>query len=181
MRIDPNQHAQLQTSRIELFQLEPRHVTAEYVSWLNDPETRRYMESRFTEHTLDSTVDFVHAMLASPSDLLLGIHSRELGRHVGNIRLGHIHPHHRTGEIGILVGDRNAWGKGIASTAIATISGLARDQLSLRKLTAGCYASNVGSQRAFEKAGFFVEAVRKHQCLLDGEPADIVLMGRFLQ
>ncbi len=164
-----------------LFVLTPEHVTDSYVSWLNAPEINRYLESRFVTHTVESTRAFVALVLASPNSLFLGIKSHQLGRHVGNIKLGPIDPHHETGDIGILIGDKAAWGKGIATSAIEAISEIAGNRLKLRKLTAGCYASNAGSQRAFEKAGFVVEGVRPAQFLLDGVPEDLVLMGRVLR
>ncbi len=79
-----------------------------------------------------------------------------------------------------MIGDREAWGRGIGSEAIRVMVDIARDELGLRKLTAGCYASNVGSSRAFEKAGFHVEGRRAGHFLLDGRPEDLVLMARFI-
>ena len=163
-----------------LFVLMPEHVSDRYVSWLNTPEINRYLESRFKIHTVESTRAFVDSVLTSPNSLFLGIKSHQLGRHVGNIKLGPIDQHHKTSDIGILIGDKAAWGRGIATSAIEAISEIGRDRLKLRKLTASCCASNLGSQRAFEKAGFVVEGVRPGQYLLDGVPEDMVLMGRIL-
>lgn len=166
-----------ENSLVSLFVLTPEHVGENYVSWLNAPEVNQYLESRFVAHTIESTRAFVAATLASPNSAFFGIKSHLLDRHVGNIKLGPIDEYHRPGDIGILVGDKAAWGKGIATTAISLITEIARNQLKLRKLTAGCYASNVGSQRAFENAGFVVEGVRPAQFLQNGKPEDLVLMG----
>lgn len=164
-----------------LFVLEPGHVTDSYVSWLNAPEINQYLESRFVTHTAESTRAFVASALASPNNLFLGIRSHQLDRHVGNIKLGPIDPHHETGDIGILIGDKAAWGKGIATAAIKAVCGIAATHLKLRKVTAGCYASNAGSRKAFQNAGFLVEGVRPAQFLLDGKAEDLVLMGRVLK
>lgn len=164
---------------VELFLLTPELVSDAYVAWLGDPEINRYLESRFATHDRASTQAFVASIAASSKDLMFGIRSRSLGRHVGNIKLGPIDRHHGTGEIGLMIGDRNAWGRGIASTAIKQICEIAFAELGLRRVTAGCYASNGGSQRAFERAGFTVEGIRKGHFLLDGMPEDLVLMGRF--
>lgn len=167
-------------SEISLFLLKPSHVSEEYVSWLNNPVVNRYLETRFSNHTIESTNEFVEKMHSSDNNLLLGIRSKVLGRHVGNIKLGPIDMQHRTSEVGIMIGDTEAWGKGVATVAISMLSEIAKDRLSLRKLTAGCYVSNIGSLRAFEKAGFFIEGRREKQFLLDNEPEDIILMGKFL-
>ena len=168
------------TSSVELFLLRPEHVGEAYVSWLNDPEVNQYLESRYVEHTVASTREFVEAMLAAPDTLFLGIRSRATGAHVGNIKLGPISARHGTGEVGILVGDRCEWGKGLATAAIVALSAIARDPLGLRKVTAGCYASNEGSRRAFLKAGYELEGRRRGQMLLNGQPEDLIIMGHLL-
>jgi [ribosomal protein S5]-alanine N-acetyltransferase len=180
MRITPT--PRWRSNFVELFVLESSDVTEAYVSWLNDPAVNRFLESRFFVHTIDSTRQFVESCLASPSTLLLGIMSIELsGVHVGNIKIAQIDRHHGLGEVGILVGEKKAWSRGIASAAIRSLINIARDELGLRKLTAGCYASNVGSQKAFLKAGFYKAGERKAHYLLDGEPEAIVLMDCLLK
>lgn len=164
---------------VRLFLLQPYHVGEAYVAWLNDPEIGRFLESRFAEHDETTTVAFVDTVLVSPVNLFLGIESKALGRHVGNIKLGPIDQKHGLGEIGLMIGERDAWGKGIATSAIDLISKIGMQQLGLRKITAGCYASNIGSKIAFEKAGFHVEAVRKHHFLFEGKSEDLVLLARF--
>ena len=170
-----------QTDRVELFLLEPEHVGAAYVRWLNDPEVMRFLESRFQAHTEASSREFVQRCLEDPQVLLLGIRSVATDRqHVGNIKIEQTHPPHRIGDVGILIGQREAWGHGIASDAIATLCEIARVQLSLRKLTAGCYESNVGSHKAFAHAGFVGDGVRRNHFLLDGKPENVLLMARWL-
>jgi len=165
---------------VELFLLEPGQVTDAYVRWLNDGQVNRYLESRFAVADLDSTRQFVATALASAVTLFLGIRSLLLDRHVGNIKLGPVDRHHGLGEIGIMVGDRAAWGRGIATEAIGLMANIACEELGLRKLTAGCYASNVGSVRAFCKAGFAVEGCRKAHFMLDGRTEDLLLLARFI-
>jgi ribosomal-protein-alanine N-acetyltransferase len=166
---------------VSLFLLKPEHVTEAYVSWLNTSNINQYLESRFTNHTIKTTQAFVEKTLASPDNVFFGIKSHLLDRHVGNIKIGPIDHTHGTADIGILIGDQAAWGKGVATTAISLITEIARTQLELRKLTAGSYRSNVRSQRAFKKAGFVVEGIRPAQFLLNGKPEDLVLMGRLLR
>jgi len=123
---------------IRLFVLRPNDVTPDYVSWLNDPSVNQYLECRFATHTIESTRKYVESILTSPLYLFLGIRSGLSGNHVGNIKLGPIDRHHWTGEVGILIGNKSVWGQGIARSAINMMAEIARAQLSLRKLTAGC-------------------------------------------
>lgn len=168
------------TDVVECFLLEPDLVSDDYVAWLNDPEVNRFLESRFQVQTLEGVREFVARQLADPRSLFLGIRSVELGRHVGNVKISPIVREHGLGEIGIMIGDRDAWGRGVATEALRVIAAIARHELGLRKLTAGCYESNGGSTRAFLKAGFHIEATRPDHFLLDGEPEDFILMARHL-
>jgi ribosomal-protein-alanine N-acetyltransferase len=170
-----------ESAQVSLFLLEPEHVTQDYVSWLNDSQVNQYLECRFVRHTIESTKKFVQAMLDSPDNLFLGIRSHLLDRHVGNVKIGPIDKHHRVGEIGIMVGDKEVWGNGVGSLGINLMSKVAQNHFMLRKITAGCYISNTRSKRAFEKNGFSIEAVRKQHYLLNGKPEDVVLMGKYLE
>lgn len=169
------------STSVELFLLRVEDVSEDYVGWLNDPEVNRYLESRFVHHTVESTRSFVASCLEHKSTLMLGIRSVSQDmRHVGNIKIGPIDTNHGLGEIGILVGERSAWGKGIATEAIRLIADIAQHELCIRKLSAGCYGSNVGSEKAFVKAGFVVEGRRVNHFVSGDQFEDLVLMGRHL-
>ena len=178
MRLEPT--ARWRTADIELFLLEPAHASEAYVGWMNDPEVHRYLESRFVAQTLESVRDFIAAQLASPNTVFFGIRALEPRRHVGNIKIGPIDRPHGRGEVGIMIGDRAAWGRGVGSAAIGRVVDIARAELGLRMLTAGCYGGNGGSERAFAKAGFGRDGVRAGYYLLDGRAEDLVLMSKLL-
>ena len=165
---------------VELFLLEAQHASEAYVGWMNDPAVHRYLESRFAQQTLESVREFIAAQLASPNTVFFGIRALEPRRHVGNIKIGPIDARHRRSEVGIMIGDRAAWGRGVGSAAIGRVVEIAREELGLRMLTAGCYGGNRGSERAFEKVGFARDGVRANYYLLDGRPEDLVLMSRVL-
>jgi [ribosomal protein S5]-alanine N-acetyltransferase len=179
--MDIEKEALPKNSQISLFLLEAHHVTEDYVSWLNDPQINQYLECRFFTHTIASTRKFVQAMLDSPDNLFLGIRSHLLDRHVGNIKIGPIDKNHGLSAVGIMIGEKKAWGKGIGGLAINMMLEIARNQLLLRKIIGGCYVSNVGSQRAFKKSGFTVDGVCKQHYLLNKKPEDLVLMSKYLQ
>ncbi|MBY0431841.1 MAG: GNAT family N-acetyltransferase [Rhodospirillales bacterium] len=103
------------------------------------------------------------------------------GRHVGNIKLGPINRHHRRGDIGLLIGERDQWGRGLAAEAIAAMTAYAFAELGLNKVVAGCYAANEGSRRAFLKAGFAEVArrPRPRHWLSDGVWQDDVVLECF--
>lgn len=150
-------------------------VTPSYVGWLRDPEVNQYLETRFTEQTLETVATFVKRMLASADEFLFAICVDS--RHVGNIKVGPIKTHHGVADVSLFVGDRSVWGKGVATKAILDVSRHAFEVLKVRKLAAGAYAPNVGSARAFLRAGYRQEGVRREHYLMDGKPVDLLEFG----
>jgi ribosomal-protein-alanine N-acetyltransferase len=162
-----------------LSNLDAEHATARYLAWLSDVEVTRHLEIRFAPpDAVDDLAKFIASCNASEDTLMLGIFLRRDGRHIGNIKLGPINRHHGTAGIGLLIGERDEWGKGHACAAIELVSDYAFNNLSLAKLTAGCYAGNEGSRRAFLNAGFAEEGRLVWQWLADGQRLDGILLGK---
>ena len=149
-----------------------------YLRWMNDPLVNRYLESRFAPVSLPGLRDFVRGIRRDKDTVFLAIVLKRGDRHIGNIKLGPINRRHGFGEIGLLVGEKDCWGKGYATEAIEVLCDYAFGRLGLHKLTAGAYAVNRGSIRAFLKAGFALEGRRRSQYLCDGAYQDLVVMGR---
>jgi ribosomal-protein-alanine N-acetyltransferase len=158
---------QLISERLLFRPLTELDVTDRYVGWLNDPEINRYLEIRFSNHTLDTCRAFVAEMNADINSHLLGIFDRENGLHVGNIKVGFIKHHYQSGELSLLLGEKTCWGKGFATEAISSITSWAFNELSLVRLEAGCCDENLGSLRAFLKAGYTVEGYFRKNTVID--------------
>lgn len=169
--------ARLQGSRLYLRPVRPQDAAGRYVQWLNNPAVNQYLESRFERHTMASVRRYIQAINRLPANVFMAIVLNENDRHIGNLKLGPINPVHKLGDIGILIGEEDCWGKGYATEAIRLLTDYAFNTLRLHKVTASCYASNVGSARAFEKAGFTIEAVRPAHFISAGKFVDAILLG----
>ena len=171
-------NAPILTERLMLRSLTKSDVTAHYLNWLLDKEIAHYLELRFSpEQTLETLEKFVGAANDSSDELLLGIFKKDGSRHIGNIKLGPVCKNHNRADLGFLIGAREEWGKGLATEAIAAISHYAITELHVAKLTAGCCASNQGSARALEKAGFVQEARLPKHWSCHGVREDGLLFG----
>ena len=168
----------LRGNRLNLRSLRPDDATPTYIDWLRDPEVMRYLESRFSEQTPEGLASYIETTIADPDTYFLAIILAEGARHIGNIKLGPVERQHRRGDIGLIIGERDCWGKGYATEAISMLSSWAFADLGLHKLTAGAYGTNKGSIRAFIRAGFRVEARRPEHYLSDGAWVDSILLGR---
>jgi ribosomal-protein-alanine N-acetyltransferase len=133
--------------------LTPEDVTQKYVDWMNDKEIGQYLESRFNKHTTESVKSYVRDF-DPKKNLLFGIFCNTKKNHIGNIKIGNINEYHKFADIGLVVGDKDYWSKGIASEAIMLVCKYGFETLKLHKLTAGMYEKNMGSYKAFIKNDF---------------------------
>lgn len=153
-------------------------VTKEYVGWLNSPEINQYLEIRFMRHTLKNVKEYVEKSLKDRSLVFLAIVRKDSDKHIGNIKLGPINKYHKHAEIGIMIGDKNSWGKGFAGEAIDLLTNFAFKKLKLHKIIAGAYGGNIGSIKTFTKNGFITEGVLKEYWLCDGRWEDEFIMSK---
>jgi ribosomal-protein-alanine N-acetyltransferase len=140
-------------------------VTEEYVSWLNDKDVNQFLESRFVLASIQNVKKFIIETNLNSLNYFFAICLNETDKHIGNIKLGPINHHHKRGDIGLMIGDKNNWGKGFATQAIGLISEFGLNHLKLNKITAGCYSNNKGSEKSFLKNGFIIEGNFKNHFL----------------
>jgi len=157
--------------------MEERHVSQEYVEWLNNPIVVAQTEQAGLRHTIESVRTYVASTLQSPDAAMWRI--LVAGTHVGNIRLSSIHPIHRRAGLGLIIGAAEARGKGVGSRAIGLATAHAFRVLNLNKVFAGMFAANEASRRAFEKAGFVLEGTLQRHAWHESGFVDVHMMARF--
>lgn len=153
-------------------------VNKDYLKWLNDPQVNRFLESRFERWSLEKLRNYVKAINKNKAYLFLAIISKDNNKHIGNIKIGPVNEHHKFGEIGIIIGEKPVWGKGLGTEAIELATRNAFDKLKLNKLIAGIYANNTGSYKAFIKAGYRQVARFKKHRVFQGKYVDEILMEK---
>ncbi|GLX77636.1 N-acetyltransferase [Thalassotalea insulae] len=169
-----------QISEIYLQEITLDDISSTYVDWLNDSSINQFLETRFQKQDITSITQFVTNIINSDKEFLFTIRLKKTGHHIGNIKIGPIYFHHGIGDVSLFIGDKNFWGLGFANKAIKLISQYAFEQLKLRKLMAYSYKSNIASIKAFLKAGYLQEGVRKlHYIDNNGIPNDLIELCYF--
>lgn len=170
-------NAILEGDGIYLRDIKLTDVNKDYCKWVNDLEVNQFLETRFKKWTIKKLKNYVNKIKNNSDYLFLAIILKNGNRHIGNMKLGPINRIHKFADIGILIGEKSFWGKGFATEAIKLVVDYAFNKLNLHKLTAGAYSNNPGSIKAFKKAGFLVEGIRKKQCFYNGDYVDGILVG----
>ncbi len=171
-----NSDQSIHGERIFLAALNPENLSVAYQKWMKDSEILKYLANPDGNYELGNLKEFVANMNESASNQLLGIFLKEGGRHIGNVKIGNIHPKHRHADVGIIMGDKTLWGKGYATETIKLVIQHAFHTLKLHKLIAGMFAANPGSYKAFLKAGFQKVGCYREHYWIDGAYCDAYLL-----
>jgi len=164
--------------KIFLRVLTEKDVTQTYVGWLNDKSINQFLESRWSKQTIQGIRDYVKSMYDSPDNFLFGIFLNEGDRHIGNIKIGNINKMNKFADLGLLIGDKSAWGKGYGTEAIKLAMRYAFGGLKLNKLVAGMNVYNAGSFKVFIKAGYREVGVFKKHSFYKGNFVDSVVVEK---
>jgi len=163
--------------KIYLREVREEDVNDEYYSWINDSEINQFLETKFFPRSKKDILHHVNKLDGNPNEIFFAICDIKNDKHIGNIKLGPINWYHRKGDISLLIGDKNYWGKGVATESIKLVVKFGFEVLNLHKLNAGYYSKNIGSAKAFEKCGFVVEGHFKSEVYCNGEYQDSYRVG----
>jgi ribosomal-protein-alanine N-acetyltransferase len=163
--------------KLYLRALERSDINEDYLHWINDAEVTKYMLTGTFPSNVEKLEEYYHRMTTSPNHVILAIVDKNSDRHVGNITLNDISWIDRTANLGIMIGDKDFWGKGYGTEATKLMIQYAFGRLNLRKLWLGVYASQKAAIRLYEKAGFKVEGCLKSELYRDGKYHDRIVMG----
>ncbi len=164
--------------RIYLKLLSSDDVNVMYLNWLQDPQILQYLESRWRPHSLEDLRHYVQVMNDGLNNFMFGIFLKENDGYIGNIKIGGINHIHRYGDIGLIIGEKSVWGKGYGQEAIELATKYAFEEINLNKVIAGIYEGNIGSIKAFKKAGYREVGVLKQHRFCQGAYVDEFLFEK---
>jgi RimJ/RimL family protein N-acetyltransferase len=166
----------LLTDNLVICPFDVRHLTQEYVDWLNDKQVVRFSEQRHKIHSLESCSVYWQSIKNSPS-ILWAIETCN-NLHIGNIT-AHFDFSNSSADIGILIGNKTYWGKGYGCEAFSKVCEFLLSHSKIRKVTAGTMASNLGMRKIMMKSGMIEDGIRKRHFLLDGQEVDLIFAAKY--
>ena len=106
-----------------------------YLRWFADRDVTRYLKVR-NPTSLKKQDEWLEQMAASADDVLWAIVRATDGGLIGNLGLHKILWRHQRAELGYVIGERDQWGKGFATEAVALATSYAFLELALQKVWA---------------------------------------------
>lgn len=146
--------------------------------WDMDEEVQNYMPEPRAEHaSLSDQMEYFADCAVAEDELHATIVSNETGLAIGTVALTEINFHHGVAELGIVIGNKTQWGKGLAAEAVQL---LLEQVEGVRRVSAEYEKGNVGVRKLLEKTGFEFEALCLRSRIKDGKEIDTVRMVKFL-
>ncbi len=152
--------AEIPTARFRLRPLRPEDATERYSRWLDDGVAVRVIEAAAQPHAVENLRQYIVERQGRADVLFLGIFLREDGTHIGNIKYEPVDDAQGCAVMGILIGDPDWRGRGVAPEVIAASAHWLRDHRGIREIVLGVALDNTAAIRAYEKQGFRVEPTR---------------------
>lgn len=172
----PGRPVVLETENFRLRTLTPEDASERYVGWLNDPEVNRYIEARHGTQTRETLRRYIERH-DNVTSFVFGVFANE-GQHIGNYSLV-VEPEHERGTLGVLIGAREFWGRGVVLETRAPVLDFAFRPLGLFKVCGGCYANNMPAIYNYRRQGWKPDGIRKNHAVCDGEWVDVVHFAMF--
>ncbi len=167
----------LESNRLILKQISEKEITNEYLSWLNDKEVTRFMGFS-DEYTFEKLEIYIKNIIENKTHLWT-IRIKDPDKHIGNIKIDPIDLYNGFAELGIMIGDKNEWGKGYALEAINLVINYCFNNLEIRKINLGVLSENYAALQLYLKIGFIIEGTLKYQVKFNNKYIDTIKMAIF--
>ncbi|MER3406714.1 MAG: N-acetyltransferase [Chloroflexota bacterium] len=147
-----------------------------YLKWINDFEVTRSLAAGMRPMTWEAEEEWYARISKSERDVAFTIYERATLRPIGNTGLHRIDDRHRTAEFGIMIGEKDYWGKGYGTETTALMLEYGFLALGLHNIMLRVYSFNERAVRAYTRAGFRVMGRQREAYRLGGRAYDVIYM-----
>ena len=142
------------------------------ITWFEDLEVTRFLELRHPP-SLEFEKEWLDKTARDPNSVIWVVEHE--GRMVGTTGIHLIEWKHGLGTTGTLIGDKTAWGKGLARELMQLRTRYAFTELPLRKLKSAYYSDNLASGKAQAATGYQIVGRHRQERFGGGRWHDLVV------
>ena len=126
-------------------------------AWRMDPELARYDAASPLKLSLrEFTLYYTEQMRSFKEDRRWFAIDTTDGKHIGNCMYYDVDKVRKQAKLGIIIGDREYWGRGYGTDAVMTLVAHVFGELKLERVYLDTLEWNTRAQRCFQKCGFIV-------------------------
>ena len=154
-----------------------RDLVPVYQRWMNDFDVLRTLAVGGPRPlTAEGEIGWYERTAVSQTDASFTLYERSSLRPIGSLGLHQVDHYNRTAMFGILIGEKDCWGKGYGTEATRLVLEYAFTTLGLHNVMLNVFANNERAMRAYRRAGFREIGRRRQAHRVAGDVEDIVFM-----
>ncbi|KGP73065.1 GNAT family N-acetyltransferase [Pontibacillus yanchengensis] len=140
---------------------------SEFAYQINNPleAIEAHYEQNLTQHNL-----LTHGYVFS-------VYEKESSQHIGKCDFRDINVITRSATIGLVIGEKDYWGKGYGMDIIMTLAKHLFYDLNMERIQLDTWSGNHQALRVYEKCGFQLEGRLRSNEFVNGEYYDTIMMG----
>lgn len=164
---------------VRLAEISREHLPT-YKRWFRDYEVQRYLgrlAMPVTDEFENDWYEDISRRTGKGDVYSFSIRTLDDDTLIGNCSLFDVNHKDRRAELGIVIGEKDYWGRGYGSDAMRVLLRVGFDELNLHRVELLVYDFNVRGVRAYEKLGFVEEGRRRDVVWREGEYHDMILMS----
>jgi len=142
----------LYSKRFTLKALSNHDANERYLSWLQDEDTAQFIS--YLQKDIIGLSHYIDQQNNNEHCWFWGIFSQ--GKHLGNIKFQRLNSYPNVATMGILIGDKNWQGQGVAPEVLEVSIEYLKVNFSITEINLGVKKSNHSAIKAYEKIGFKV-------------------------
>lgn len=146
--------ARIITNRTILRPLDVNDVSERYLGWLRDKASLQYISAAALQPDITALRQYVLERSGREDVVFLGIFEKDTGLHIGNLKYEPVNTNLGYAIMGILIGESDWRGKGIAAEVLAASANLLFKRSDIKQIILGVSRSNTSAIRAYQKIGF---------------------------
>ena len=167
------------TIQTERFIIRPfKEADAElWQNWDVDPEIQAHMPEPMNKpQDIAEQYEYIKECEEEEDGYYWSIETLD-GVTIGTVALTDINEHHKLAEIGIVVGDKEYWVKGVATEVISTVINFAFTEAGVVRISAETEVKNIAVSKVLEKVGFIQDGTFTSARVKSGKRVDVKHYG----